>query len=344
MNRKKTIVLSSVAIFVTAVIVLGSVLFYREYYDKKVPNFSGVHEIYVYPDTPVSEVYEMIARDCGVKKLKSLKRVFKELDSVKTGHYTIDGTNPSIYVVRMLSAGWQSPVNLVLSGTMRSKEKIAGKVSAQMLVDSVSVLQALNDEELLSGLGFDKKDVFALFIPDTYQVYWTDPVEKILSKQKEAYDAFWNESNKEKAKTVGLSPIEVSVLASIVKGETNYEPEMPCIAGVYLNRLRKGMKLQADPTIAYCFDYKLNRILNKHLRVDSPFNTYKHTGLPPAPICVPTKAALNAVLNPDTHGYIFFCASEKFDGTHRFAVTYAEHKKNARAFQSALNQRQKEKQ
>ena len=241
----------------------------------------------------------------------------------------------------MLSNGWQSPVNLPLSGTMRQKGAIAKKIGNQMLLDSATVAAALEADALLSKFGFEKKNVFALFMPDTYQVYWTDSMETILSRQKAAYDAFWTADNIAKAKAQGLTQMEASVLASIVNGETNYEPEMPSIAGVYLNRLHIGMKLQADPTVAYCFDYQLNRVLNKHLQVDSPFNTYKYAGLPPAPICVPSKAALSAVLNPDKHGYIFFCASPDFNGTHRFAVTLAEHNRNARAFQQALNARNK---
>lgn len=338
MNAKGKAVLAA-AIAVLAVAAAGAVWFYKFYYDRKVPNFSGTTELYVYPDTPAEDVVSMVLADCGPKNVKSVMRAFRGVTAVKPGHYTVTASNPSIYVARMLQAGWQTPVNLVLSGTMRQKEAIARKISNQMLLDSAAVAAALDDESLLSSLGFAKKDVFALFIPDIYQVYWTDPMETVLSRQKAAYDAFWTEENLAKAKAQGLSRMEVSVLASIVSGETNHEPEMPSIAGVYLNRLHKGMKLQADPTVAYCFNYTLNRVLLKHLEVDSPFNTYRYAGLPPAPICVPSKAALNAVLNPDRHGYIFFCASPEFDGTHRFAVTLAEHNRNARAFQQALNQR-----
>lgn len=342
MNAKGKAVLAA-AIAVLAVAAAGAVWFYKFYYDRKVPNFSGTTELYVYPDTPAEDVVSMVLADCGPKNVKSVIRAFRGVTAVKPGHYTVTASNPSIYVARMLQAGWQTPVNLVLSGTMRQKEAIARKISNQMLLDSAAVAAALDDESLLSSLGFAKKDVFALFIPDTYQVYWTDPMETVLSRQKAAYDAFWTEENLAKAKAQGLSRMEVSVLASIVSGETNHEPEMPSIAGVYLNRLHKGMKLQADPTVAYCFNYTLNRVLLKHLEVDSPFNTYRYAGLPPAPICVPSKAALNAVLNPDRHGYIFFCASPEFDGTHRFAVTLAEHNRNARAFQQALNQRNRTK-
>jgi UPF0755 protein len=174
-------------------------------------------------------------------------------------------------------------------------------------------------------------------------MYWTASVKDIFDRFKKEYDAFWTPERISKAEAQGLSRLEVSVMASIVSGETLKSFEYPVIAGVYLNRYKKGMKLQADPTIAFCYGYTLDRILKKHLTVDSPYNTYKHVGLPPAPINVPPKACLDAVLNPDKHGYIYFCASPAFDGTHRFAVTYSEHLKNARAFQRELTARRKAK-
>ena len=211
------------------------------------------------------------------------------------------------------------------------------------MVDSASVAQALDSADFLKGYGFTPENVFALILPDTYQMYWTASVEDIFDRLKKEYDAFWTPERDAKAKAQGLSRMQVSVMASIVSGETLKDFEYPIIAGVYLNRYNKKMKLQADPTIAFCFDYTLDRILKKHLTVDSPYNTYKHVGLPPAPINVPPKACLDAVLNPAKHGYIYFCASEEFDGTHRFAVTYSEHLKNARKFQRALTARNKAK-
>ena len=211
------------------------------------------------------------------------------------------------------------------------------------MADSASVADALNDEEFLSGYGFTPENVFALFLPDTYQMYWTASVREIFDRMKKEYDVFWNEERISRAKAQKLTPMQVSVLASIVSGETLKSFEYPVIAGVYLNRYRKGMKLQADPTVAFCYNYELDRILRKHLKVDSPYNTYKYVGLPPAPINVPPKACLEAVLNPDKHGYMYFCASPAFDGTHRFASTFSEHKKNAREFQRALTKRNEEK-
>lgn len=343
--RKKLSVILCVSGAVCAVLLLAGYLLGRKYYDRKVANIRRGVDLFVYPDATWDSVTKYIIDSCDVRWKASLKRCIADESGsreLRAGHYTIEKGQTSVSVARMLSHGWQSPVRLVLSGTMRLQSGIARKISSQMMLDSSDVINGLRDSALLSGLGFTKENVFSLFIPDTYEMLWTDGMAEILGRQKKAYDAFWDEQNRQKAANQGLSVDEVSVLASIVKGETNYEPEMPKIAGVYLNRLRKGMKLQADPTIAYCYDYKLNRILRKHLSVDSPFNTYKHAGLPPAPICVPTKACLEAVLNPDTaEGYLYFCANSNFDGSHKFASSYTAHMKNAREFQRALNLRQR---
>ena len=316
----------------------------RYYIDNKKPNFTGEYVLYVRPETTVGQIADSLQARAGMIRPKSLERAFAEVDvasKMKPGRYVIDSTATSIYVARMLVFGWQTPQNLVLSGTMRNKGRIAKKISTQMMVDSASVAQALSDEEFLAGYGFTPENVFAMILPDTYQMYWTASVKDIFDRLKKEYDAFWTEDRLAKAKAQGLSKMQVSIMASIVSGETLKEFEYPVIAGVYLNSYNKKMKLQADPTIAFCFDYTLDRILKKHLTVDSPYNTYKHVGLPPAPINVPPKACLDAVLNPAKHGYIYFCASETFDGTHRFAVTYSEHLQNARKFQRALTARNK---
>ena len=333
-------------ILVVAVVLAGAAAFVlgRYYIDNKKPNFTEEYVLYVRPETTLGQIADSLQVRAGMIRPKSLERAFREVDAaskVKPGRYVIDSTATSIYVARMLVFGWQTPQNLVLSGTMRNKGRIAKKISTQMMVDSASVAQALDSAEFLKGYGFTPENVFAMILPDTYQMYWTASVEEIFGRLKKEYDAFWTEDRLAKAKAQGLSKMQVSIMASIVSGETLKEFEYPVIAGVYLNRYKKKMKLQADPTIAFCFDYTLDRILKKHLTVDSPYNTYKHVGLPPAPINVPPKACLDAVLNPDKHGYIFFCASPSFDGTHRFAVTYSEHLKNAREFQRALTARNK---
>ena len=312
------------------------------YIDNKQSNFTKDYVLYVRPETTVSQIVDSLQAGAGTVRPRSIERCFKKMEvasNMKPGRYVIDPSSTSIYVARMLVFGWQTPQNLVLSGTMRSKGRIAKKISTQMMVDSASVAQALDSAEFLSGYGFTPENVFAMILPDTYQMYWTASVEEIFDRLKKEYDAFWTPERDAKAKAQGLSRMQVSILGSIVSGETLKDFEYPKIAGVYLNRYKKGMRLQADPTIAFIHGYTLDRILKKHLTVDSPYNTYKYAGLPPAPINVPPKACLDAVLNPDKHGYIYFCANAAFDGTHKFAVTYNEHLKNAREFQRALTAR-----
>lgn len=304
--------------------------------DNRVANFERRAEIYVHPGEDISSVKEDIFSLAGVKRKGSLERMFRNYDAghrMKVGHYTVEPGNTSAYVARMLVKGWQTPVRMTLSGTIRRTSDIARKVSRQMLADSASVHEALKD----SGL---------YIVPDTYEMYWTSTADEIVSRLRREYDAFWTDGRRQKAGALNLTPAEVQILASIVNGETNCVAEMPKVAGVYLNRLARGQKLEADPTVAYCYDYKVTRILNHMLKCDSPYNTYRHAGLPPGPICVPSKAAVDAVLDPDFGNgavkaggkgcNIYFCADPSLNGTHRFTASYQTHLANAAAFRRAV--------
>ena len=345
MTRKAKIITGVLA----AMAVLGGIAGFivgRYWIDNRTPNFSEEYVLYVHPETTVDQVVDSLYVGAGTIRTKSLARAFKEMEvaqKMKPGRYVVEPSVPSIYVARMLVFGWQTPQNMTLSGTIRSKGRLAQKIGVQMMVDSADVANALEDKDFLAEYGFTPENVFALVLPDTYQMYWTASIEEIFDRFKKEYDEFWTEERVAKAKAQGLSKMDVSILASIVSGETLKDFEYPKIAGVYLNRYKKGMKLQADPTVCFCYDYTLDRVLKKHLQIDSPYNTYKYAGLPPAPINVPPKPCLEAVLNPDQHGYIYFCASPAFDGTHRFAVGYGEHLKNAREFQRELTKRRKAK-
>lgn len=329
--------LTVIAVFAAAFVV------WRWYSDNRRPNFDGSAKIYVRQETTVEEVISQISGQCNILDEKSLQRAFEAenvSEKITPGFYATTSGNSSIYVARMLSRGWQTPVRLTLSGNLRIRSNIAAKIASQMMADSSSLMAAMTDADFLSTLGCTPETVFSILIPDTYELYWSASAEEILSRLKKESDAFWTEENLSKASGLGLSRLEVTTLASIVDAESNYTPEMPLIAGVYLNRLRIGMPLQADPTVAFCFDYKPERILKKHLEVDSPYNTYKHAGLPPAPICAPCREALNAVLNPDYGGgNLYFCADSDFSGKHVFAKTLAQHNANARAFQAELSRR-----
>lgn len=336
-----------ILIFAAVIGVCCAIIGWNYLRDNRLSGFSEESDIYVYPGYTSTQVADSIIAKAAARWPRRLEKVFSEheVDRYLTpGHYVVKPGQSAAYVARMLNNGWETPVRLTLSGTLRLRGEIARKISNQMMVDSATVRAAMEDRDLLGRFGFTPKTVFALFVPDTYEMYWSASIEEIFAVQKRAYDAFWSDANRSKAAAQKLTPMEVSILASIVSGETNHIPEMPKIAGVYLNRLHKGMKLQADPTIAFCYDYDVKRIYKRQLKFDSPYNTYLHTGLPPGPIYVPSLNALNAVLNPDYGGgNLYFCASPSFDGTHRFARTYSEHLKNAKAFQKALDARQAEK-
>jgi UPF0755 protein len=178
-----------------------------------------------------------------------------------------------------------------------------------------------------------------MFIPNTYHLYWNMTSEKLLKRFHHEYQSFWTSERREKANRMGLTPIQVSILASIVQAETIYDKEKPAIAGVYMNRLNKNMRLQADPTVVYAVgDFTIQRVLKGHKEVDSPYNTYKYSGLPPGPINLPSITSIDAVLNYEHHDYLYFCAKEDFSGYHRFAVSFEDHLKNARLYQKALDQ------
>ncbi len=311
--------------------------------DNKLPNAERSMDLYVYPDTAPEDV--LASLDSVIARPKSLARAFKDhkvAEYIQPGHYLVEQGHTSAYISRMLNNGWQTPVRLRIP-SVRLKGSLAKSISNQMMVDSATVAAALENPELLGRYGFTPSTAFSLFLPDTYEMYWTDSIDEIFARQKKAWDAFWTVDRVSKAKRQGLSKLQASILASIVRGESTMPSDYTRIAGVYLNRLHKGMPLQADPTIAFLLNYETNRILKKDLKINSPYNTYIHKGLPPGPINVPGKEYIEAVLNPDTSsGYLFFCADSSFDGSHRFARTYSEHLKNARAFQKALNQRGKQ--
>ena len=338
-----------IIILIASCALIGTVtgfIFGRWYNDNRRPNFTEKYVLFVRPETSVQTVIDSLVSGAGAQRPRSLERCFEEENlaaCMKPGRYVIEPSFTSIYVARMLTHGWQTPGNMTLSGTIRTKARLAQKIAAQMMADSASIAQALDSAEFLQPYGFTPENVFAMILPDTYQMYWTASVREIFDRLKKEYDTFWTPERLDKAKAQKLNQMQVSVLASIVSGETLKSFEYPRIAGVYLNRYRKGMRLQADPTVAFCFNYEPDRILKKHLKVDSPYNTYKYAGLPPAPINVPPKACLEAVLSPENHKYLYFCASPDFDGTHRFAVTYSEHQKNARAFQRELTRRRSQK-
>lgn len=260
-------------------------------------------------------------------------------ETFKPGHYVLKPGMSVIEVARMLKLGMQTPVRVTINN-VRIPAQLAQKLARQIDADSAAIMQALTSPDVARSVGFDSVTLFSMFIPDTYEFYWTVTPEEFVQRMKREYDRFWTPERDSLRKRSGLSRLGVMIVASIVYEETRKTDEMPRIAGVYVNRLRKGIPLQADPTVKYAMqDFGLRRILYKHLKYPSPYNTYVNKGLPPSPICMPGVNAIDAVLNFERHDYIFFCARPTFDGYHNFARTLREHNANARAYSAELNRR-----
>lgn len=289
-------------------------------------------------DSVICKVKPLISSD-ALTGFSTMARYAKYNEHIRPGMYILSPDASAISFVRKLRNGQQDAIMLAIP-TTRTLGDLARKLDGKIMADSAEFMNVFTDSAKIAEYGYTKETLPALFIPNTYDFFWTDGADKVLSRMAKEHEKFWNEERKAKAKVLGLSPTEVSTLASIVDSETNIESDKPIVAGVYLNRLKIGMKLQADPTVKFAVgDFTLRRILNKHLAVNSPYNTYMYDGLPPGPICIPSIAGIDAVLNAQKHDYIFFCASPKFDGTHIFAKTISEHMQNARAYQNALNER-----
>ena len=258
--------------------------------------------------------------------------------NAKPGHYRLEKGMTFRTILSMLRSGNQTPVKVTFNN-IRSLERLAGAVSRSIEADSASLLAAFRSGAIASKYGFDRANFISMFIPDTYEFYWTVTPEEFIARMNKEYDRFWAADDRDaKRKSLGMSRQEVSTLASIVVEESKYLPEQPRIAGVYINRLRKRMPLQADPTVKYALgDPSIKRILFKHLEVESPYNTYKRIGLPPGPIYCPPKSAIDAVLDYQKHNYLYFCASPDLSGRHSFATTLDQHNANARRYAEALN-------
>lgn len=298
--------------------------------------------IYIYSGRPVAYSLDHMPDTLFRSRQKFLASAFRSGDTAlwKPGRYALKKGMKDRDIINMLKSGRQEPVKVVLTYA-RIRETLASRISRRIEADSLSLMQAMSDPVFLDSLGTDTANVIGLFIPDTYELYWNADAYGFMRRMKKEYDRFWNEDRRARARKAGLSPAQVTVLGSIVQSEqSKVADEWPVIAGLYLNRLRRGMPLQSDPTVLFGQRrFHVSRVYYADLAVESPYNTYLHTGLPPGPICMVQPGVLDAVLDADRHNYIFMCASDELNGRHRFAVTSAEHSRNARAFQRALNRR-----
>lgn len=304
--------------------------------------FSDTKFFYIHTGSTYGDVLSGLEEQEIIRSRKSFDWVARELGypkRVKAGKYKISPGMSNFDIVKLLRAGRQTPVNLVIT-KIRTKQDMIRKISNNLEADSNSLRALMSDQVYLRQFGLDTNTVMCAFMPNSYEFYWNTTAEKVFLKMEKERMNFWTSERKEAARKLGLSINQVTILASIVEEESNKNDEKPLISSVYLNRFRKGMRLQADPTVKFALqDFGLRRIREAHLLFESPYNTYRNAGLPPGPICTPSIKTLEAVLNTPETDYIYFCARSDFSGYHAFAANYADHMKNARAYQAALNAR-----
>lgn len=299
---------------------------------------------YVYIDDnddmdSLSEKFESFASGRAILTFKVLARHSGYADHLRTGRYAIQPGENTVTVFRHLKNGFQEPVMLTIPES-RTMDRLAVSLSKKLMLDSTMVAILLRDPSYCAKQGYDTATIACLFVPNTYEVYWNTSLDNLLARMKKEHDHFWNADRLAKAQAIGLTSNEVCTLASIIDEETANNAEKPMIAGMYLNRLKTGMPLQADPTIKFALkDFALKRIYHNMLTIDSPYNTYQNTGLPPGPIKIASVKGIDAVLNRVDHNYLYMCAKEDFSGTHNFAATYQEHLRNATKYARALNER-----
>ncbi|NOU60918.1 endolytic transglycosylase MltG [Marinifilum caeruleilacunae] len=326
-------------------IVAGAILFhlYTRIFSSNV-DLNGEDTAYLYVSSTATQadVIDLLEQEDWIKNANSLEWVMDKknfANHIHGGRYQIKNGMSNNDLVNLLRSGVQSPIQLTFNNT-RTLEDFAGKIAKQIEADSLSLITALRDENRISKYGFKPETVIGMFIPNTYQLYWNTTTNAFMDRMYKEYSRFWNAERLKKAEKIGLSPVEVSILASIVDEETIKNDEKNRVAGVYMNRLNRKIKLDADPTLKFALgDFTIKRVLNKHKRIDSPYNTYKYRGLPPGPIRQASISGLNAVLNYENHKYYYFCANPDFSGYHIFARTLREHNRNARKYQNELNRR-----
>lgn len=314
--------------------------FYQVFFSENILVEKGDEVILIKEDMDFQDLQDIVYERGIVNDMLSFSFVAKILDyqeNMKPGRYLMRKDMTNLQAIRMLRAGNQVPTATTFNN-VRLKPELAGKITDNLQADSAEFLNLLNNDSLVSAYGFTQDNILSMFIPNTYEVYYTISEKRLFDKMYAEYKSFWNDERKRKAEVLGLSPTEVSALASIVQAESIQPDERPKIAEVYLNRLDRNMLLQADPSVVYAVgDFTIKRVLNVHKKVDSPYNLYKYKGLPPGPINLPEIESIDAVLNPDEHNYIYFCAKPDFSGYHAFATNLRQHNNNARAYQNALN-------
>lgn len=338
--EKKKIILGSAIVAFSMLLSSFGFYFWQMIYS---PNFlvdQDPKPLMISTGATFSDVQNQLYEGRYVNDLVTFSFLSKLMDYdklVKPGLYLIKPGMTNVQVIRKLRAGDQDEVNVTFNNA-RLLSDLPDKITRNLEMSEEDFAQLLSNDSIRTAYGFDSLTFIGMFIPNTYKMFWNTTPENLLTRLKKEYDKFWTESRKQKADSLGLTPKEVTVLASIVQAETIKSDERPVVAGVYINRLKRGYPLQADPTLIFAAqDYSIKRVLNKHKKIDSPYNTYMYQGLPPGPINMPNIKSIDAVLNYSKHRYLYFCAKEDFSGYHNFATNLIDHNRNAEKYQRALN-------
>jgi len=347
-NKKKSSLVKIISIVLICGIALLSLVvidLYKKVFKANVEFGEGIEERYIFieSNSGFSDVISLLEKHNLLVDVNSFKWVAEKknyINNIKPGRYFIDRNMNNNDLINLLRSGRQSPVKVTFNN-VRTLNEVSSKLSQYLEADSAQINKAFMDKEFLSDNKFNKNNIISIFIPNTYEFYWNTSANELRKRMMREYNSFWNRDRAKKASKLKLSFSEVSTLASIVEKEQNIrKDERPKIAGLYLNRIYQGMKLESDPTLIFALkDFNINRVLNKDKKVNSPYNTYKYKGLPPGPICIPSINSIDAVLNAENHDYIFMCAKEDLSGYHNFATNYRQHLKNAKKYQRMLNKK-----
>ncbi len=324
-------------------IVIGLFIVYRLFFSASVKLEEKSKLIYIHTGWNFKQVGQMlkekhiVSRPLGFKLFARYKNYGK---AIKPGRYRVLNGMSNAQLVNMLLEGKQEEESISLHNVI-VKGDLAGIIGSKMESDSARVMENLNDSEFLKQFGVNPTNVLAVFIPGTYKIYWTDSPEKFITQMDSNYKSFWTKENRAKAASAGLSPMQVTILASIVQAEQSlYMDEKPIIAGLYINRLKRGIPLQSDPTLVYARgDFSIRRVREGDKEIESPYNTYLHEGLPPGPINMPEPSSLDAVLNYNINDYLYMCAEADGSGRHHFSKTLEEQNKYAAKYRQYLNKR-----
>lgn len=335
--KKTTVTILCLLLLLAAIGTTGYALFFNHPFRSSPKTF-----LYIDTDDTIDSVYSKIEdklQPSTLSGFRILSSLYGYAGNIYPGAYRIHTDHTTWEAFHRLKQGMQTPVKLTVP-SVRTMGRLIKTVSKQIMADSASIATLLQDTAYCTQLGYNAHTLPALFIPNTYEVYWTLTPQQFVERMQKEHQRFWNKERREKAQSIGLTPTEVTILASIVEEETAKNAEKPMIAGLYINRLHKGIPLQADPTIKFALqDFSIKRVLHKHLEYDSPYNTYKYPGLPPGPIRIPSIAGIESVLHYTRHNYLYMCAKEDFSGYHNFAETLNKHLQNAARYQRELNRR-----